>query len=380
MSLDFDPERQKKAKEYARKRYLLFALDLLQGGAVLAIFIFGGLSARLKEAVESFASGQVAVVALYFLAFYAFYWVTGLPLAWYEGFVLQHRYGLSTQSLRSWLSDQLKALALAVSLGLLATELLYFLLARSPHLWWLWAWIAFAFFTVILANLFPVLILPLFIPFHPLEDEELKARLMRLAEKARTKVRGIFTLKLSVKTTAGDALLVGLGNTRRILLGDTLLKDYTPDEIETILAHELAHHLHHDMALGIAFQAILSFLTFWIAGQVFPFLVRSMGYEGLADIGAFPLLAGLMGFLTIVLTPITSAYSRWRESLADDYSLKATCKPEAFASAMVKLANQNLAEAFPPRWAEILFYSHPPIGRRVRKAKEWLEEGKCASP
>jgi Zn-dependent protease with chaperone function len=105
-----------------------------------------------------------------------------------------------------------------------------------------------------------------------------------------------------------------------------------------------------------------------------------MGYEGLADIGAFPLLAGLMGFLTLVLTPITSAYSRWRESLADEYSLKATCKPEAFASAMVKLANQNLAEAFPPRWAEILFYSHPPIGRRVRKAKEWLEEGKCASP
>lgn len=380
MSLEFDPERQQKAKEYARKRYLLFALDLLQGAAVLAIFLFGGLSAKLKGAIESFAPGQVALVALYFLAFYAFYWITGFPLAWYEGFVLQHRYGLSTQSLRSWLSDQLKALALAVSLGLLAIELLYFLLARSPNLWWFWAWIAFAFFTVILANLFPILILPLFIPFHPLEDEELKSRLMRLAEKAGTKVRGIFTLKLSAKTTAGNAALVGLGNTRRILLGDTLLKDYTPDEIETILAHELAHHVHRDMALGIAFQAVLSFFTFWATGQIFPFLARLMGYEGIADIAAFPLLAGIMGFLTLMLTPLTAAYSRWRESLADDYSLEATCKPEAFASAMVKLADQNLAEAFPPRWAEILFYSHPPIGKRVLKAKKWAEEGKCASP
>lgn len=378
MSLEFDPESQQKAREYARKRYMLFALDLVQGALVLALLIFGGLSAALKEFLEKFAPERGMLVALYFLTFYALYWLTGLPLA-YAGFVLQHQYGLSTQSLKSWFSDQLKASALAVILGLLATELLYFLLARSPNLWWLWAWVAFTFFTVILANLFPVIILPLFIPFRPLEDEELKSRLLRLAEKARTKVRGIFTLELSAKTRAGNAALVGWGNTRRILLGDTLLRDYSPDEIETILAHELAHHVHHDIALGIAFQSLLNFLIFWGTGKIFPLLARLLGYGSPQDIAAFPVLAGIMGFLLFISTPVTAAYSRWRESLADEYSLKVAENPEAFASAMVKLAGQNLAEAFPPRWAEILFYSHPPIGKRVLKAKNWIKEGKCAS-
>ncbi|MCS7286907.1 MAG: M48 family metallopeptidase [Anaerolineae bacterium] len=379
MNLEFDPERQQKAKEYARKRYLLFALDLAQGALILALFLFGGLSTWLKEVLESFAPRREVLIALYFLAFYAFYWLAGLPLAWYGGFVLQHRYGLSTQSLKSWFSDQLKASALAVVLGVIATELLYLLLAKSPDLWWLWAWVAFTFFSVILTNLFPVLILPLFIPFRPLEDEDLKSRLMRLAERAGTKVRGIFTLELSAKTTAGNAALVGWGNTRRILLGDTLLKDYSPDEIETILAHELAHHIHRDIAWGIAFQSFLNLFIFWATGQIFPTLVRLMGYEGVEDLAAFPLLAGTMGVLLFLSTPITAAYSRWRESLADDYSLKATQNPEAFASAMVKLADQNLAEAFPPRWAEILFYSHPPIGKRVLKAKKWTKEENCAS-
>ncbi len=379
MSLDFDPERQRKAREYARKRYLLFALDLAQGAVVLALFIFGGLSIALKEALESFVPAREAVVALYFLAFYAFYWATGLPLAWYGGYVLPHRYGLSTQSPKGWLSDQFKALALAVILGLLAAELLYFLLARSPDLWWLWAWMAFTFFAVILANLFPILILPLFIPFRPLEDEELRSRLMSLAEKAGTRVRGIFTLQLSVRTTAGNAALVGWGNTRRILLGDTMLRDYSHDEIETVLAHELAHHVHRDVALGIVFQSLLNFAIFWTTSRVFPVLVRLMGYRGIEDLAAFPILAGLMGFFLLLSSPITAAYSRWRESLADEYAIRITGKPEAFASVMVKLAGQNLAEAFPPRWAEILFYSHPPVGRRVLRARQWMEEGKCAS-
>lgn len=377
--MEFDPERQQKAREYAKKRYILSALDLAQGALILALFLFGGLSTWLKEFLESFALRREVLIALYFFAFYAFYWLTGLPLAWYGGFVLQHRYGLSTQSLKSWFSDQLKATALAVVLGIIAIELLYLLLAQSPKLWWLWAWVAFTFFSVILTNIFPVLILPLFIPFRPLEDEELKSKLMRLAEKAGTKVRGVFTLELSAKTTAGNAALVGWGNTRRILLGDTLLKDYSFDEIETILAHELAHHVHRDIAWGIAFQSFLNLFIFWATGQIFPTLVRVMGYEGVEDLAAFPLLAGTMGVLLFLSTPIIAAYSRWRESLADDYSLKATQKPEAFASAMVKLASQNLAEAFPPRWAEILFYSHPPIGKRVLKAKEWAKEENCAS-
>jgi len=364
-----DPERQQKAKEYARIRHRLLVADL----AIAAVYVLGlllsGLSAWFKAQLLLVTSQPLVVIALYFVAFSIIYGLLDFPLSYYGGYVLPHRYGLSIQSLRGWLADQAKGAALGLGIGLVAMEVMYYLLGAFPSIWWLLTGILFLFFTIVLANLAPLLIVPLFFKFRPFEDEELVSRLISLAERAGTKVRGVFTIDLSAKTTAANAALMGLGNTRRIVLGDTLMEKYDSDEIETILAHELGHHVHGDIWSGIAVQTALTLVGLFLADRLLRWGVAYFAFESLADVAAFPLVAMATGGLAVLAMPVANAYSRWREGLADQFSLEMTVKPQAFIAAMTKLANQNLAEAEPEPWAEFLLYSHPAIGKRIKRAQ-----------
>jgi STE24 endopeptidase len=220
-------------------------------------------------------------------------------------------------------------------------------------------------FSVLLANLAPVLIFPIFFKFKPLEDAELVARLTALAARANTRVRGVYTMMLSEKTTTANAALMGLGNTRRIVLGDTLYEKYTPDEIETILAHELGHQVHHDIGWSLVVQTALTVAGFFIADVFLKWSVGQLHYEGIADLAALPLFGVALGVFGLITLAPGNAFSRWRESLADEYALESTRNAVAFVSAMEKLANQNLAELEPEWWVEFLLYDHPPIGERL---------------
>jgi STE24 endopeptidase len=364
-----DPERQQKAKEYARIRHRLLVADLAIAAVYVLVLLLSGLSAWFKAQLLLVTSHPLVVIALYFVAFSIIYGLLGFPLSYYGGYVLPHRYGLSTQSLRSWLADQAKSAALGLGIGLVAMEVMYYLLRAFPSIWWLLTGILFLLFTVALANLAPLLIVPLFFKFRPLEDEELVSRLISLAEKVGTRVRGVFTIDLSTKTTAANAALMGLGNTRRIVLGDTLMEKYDPDEIEIILAHELGHHVHSDIWSGIAVQTVLTLVGLFLADRLLRWGVARFAFQGLADVAAFPLVAMAMGGLAVLAMPLANAYSRWREGLADQFSLEMTGKPQAFISSMTKLANQNLSEAEPEPWAEFLLYSHPAIGKRIKRAQ-----------
>jgi STE24 endopeptidase len=364
-----DPERQRKAKEYARIRHRLLVADLTIAALYVLVLLLSGLSAWLKAQLLLVTPHPLVVIALYFVAFSIVYGLLDFPLSYYGGHVLPHRYGLSTQSLGDWLADQAKGAALGLSIGLVAMEVMYYLLRAFPSIWWLLTGILFLFFTIVLANLAPLLIVPLFFKFRPLEDEELVSRLISLAERVDTRVRGVFTMDLSTKTTAANAALMGLGNTRRIVLGDTLMKEYSADEIETILAHELGHHVHGDIWRGLAVQTALTLVGLFLADRLLRWGVATFAFEGLADVAAFPLVALAVGGLAVLAMPLSNAYSRWREGLADQFSLEMTGKPQAFISSMTKLANQNLSEAEPEPWAEILLYSHPPVGKRIKRAQ-----------
>ncbi len=364
-----DPERQRKAKEYARIRHRLLVADLTIAAVYVLALLLSGLSVWFKAQLLLVTTQPLAVVALYFVAFSIVYWLFDLPLSYYGGYVLPHRYGLSTQSLRGWLADQAKGAALGLSIGLVAVEVMYYLLRTFPATWWLLTSALFLFFIIVFANLAPLLIVPLFFRFTPLEDEELMSRLISLAEKAGTRVRGVFTIDLSTKTTTANAALMGLGNTRRIVLGDTLLKDYEADEIETVLAHELGHHVHGDIWCGIAVQTALTLVGLFLADRLLRWGVAYFAFEGLADVAAFPLVVLAVGGIAVLAMPLANAYSRRREGLADQFSLQMTGKPQAFISAMTKLANQNLAEAEPEPWVEFLLYSHPAIGKRIKRAQ-----------
>jgi len=366
-----DPERQEKAREYARLRRWLLLADLGLAAVFVLAVLLSGLSSWLTARIQALVSWRPAVVALYTLIFCGAYGLLDLPLSFYGGFVLPHRYGLSTQTLGAWLLDLVKGAVVGGIIGLAAMEVMYWLLAACPSSWWLLTGALYLLFTVVVANLAPLLIVPLFFKSTPLADEELVQRLTRLAERAGARIHGVFTINLSSRTTAANAALMGLGNTRRIVLGDTLLADYTPDEIETILAHELGHHVHRDILWGLVVDSALTLGGLYLANLGLRWGVRFFGFQGIADVAAFPLLAMVMGAFGVIAMPLGNTYSRWRESLADDYALVMTDKPEAVITSMAKLANQNLAEVDPAPWVEFLLYSHPAVGRRIKRARDY---------
>jgi len=368
--LTLDPERQAKAKEYARIRRRLFFVDLAFSGLVTLAWLIFGWAKALEAWLLTFTQNDWLLVAAFGGIFYLFFEILDLPLAYYSGFVLPHRYDQSTETLGGWIKDQLLGLLLSALIGLPLLEGIYWLLRVTGPLWWLWAAGGYLLFAVVLSNLAPVLIMPLFNKYIPLGEEhaELIARLTALAERAGTKVSGVFRFDLSKRTKAANAALTGIGNTRRIILGDTLLNEFTTDEIETVIAHELGHHVHRDIPVGIVVGGVISLIGLYIASLVLNWGATAFGFSGPADIGALPLFGLTMGLFGLLTMPLNNLYSRWREVRADTYALESTHKPQAFINAMTRLANQNLADADPEPWVVFLLYSHPPIRDRVAMA------------
>ncbi len=240
--------------------------------------------------------------------------------------------------------------------------------------WWLIAWAVFLGLFVLMAQLAPLILFPIFYKFEPLQNEELKARLVRLSERAGTKVRGVYQWKLSEKSKKANAALTGLGNTRRIILADTLLDNYSPDEIEAVLAHELGHHAHRHIMKSIAVQAGTTLLGFWAANWVLHYAVdRLHMFETLSDFANLPLLVLVTMLLSFLLLPALNAYSRFNERQADRYAFQSIARVGPFISSMNKLAEQNLAERAPSRWVEWFFHSHPAISKRVQAAETWAK-------
>lgn len=377
MHTTLDPERQKQAKEYARIRRRLWLVDTIFSAVYALLWLFLGWATSLRDWLTTFTGNPWLLVALFVVVFGGIYSVINLPLSYYSGFVLPHRFGQSNQTLKDWVIDQIKGLAIGAPLGLILLELLYLALRLSGDLWWLWAAIGMLIFTVLLSNLAPVLIAPLFNKYVPLGDEhkELADRLLDLARRANTKVKGVFKFDMSKRTKAANAALTGIGNTRRIVLGDTLINEFSTDEIETVLAHELGHHVHRDIPFLITFGTLSTTLSLYLASLALKWAIGYFGFGAPADIAAFPALGLIFGAYGLITMPIDNAISRWRERMADDYALQATGKKEAFASAFTRLANQNLGEVDPEKWVVFLFYSHPPLGERIAKANRWNYSG-----
>jgi Zn-dependent protease with chaperone function len=376
--VELDLERQQKAKEYARTRRRLSFVSMGIGVVGVFILLFTNLGIWLSDQLQGLSWQPIAgwfplQVLVYFLILILGYEIITAPIAYYSGFVLPHRYGLSTMSLKSWLGDLFKGLVLGLVLEILVIEFVYALLAFQPQTWWLWVALALLFFSVVMANLAPVLILPIFYKFTPLPEGDLAKRLLALAEHANTRVRGVFTMHLSNKTTAANAALMGLGNTRRIVVGDTMLDRYTPDEIEVVLAHELGHHVHHDIWKLIISQSVLTLGGLYLVNVALHWAVETQHlYNGLADPATIPLLLALMGAFGLIVMPISNGFSRLVEYQADEYALQATRMVEPFKSAMTRLANQNLADVEPSPIVEFLFHDHPSINKRLKHADDFV--------
>ena len=342
------------------------------GAVLLVLLLVTGWSAWLRDAAAGLAGASFALtVVVYVVALALIGEAVQLPLEFYQGVVLERRYELSTQPAWRWWVDRAKTVAVALGFAVAGALIVCSLLRWSPERWWIAATIAFALMLVLLAQLAPVLLLPLFYTVTPLQRPELAARLVALAARAGARVLGVFEWRLSDKTRKANAALAGIGRTRRILLSDTLLAEHSDDEIEVILAHELAHHVHHDIWKGIALETALLALGFYLTDRILELSAGRFGLTGKDDVAALPLLLIAAGVVSIALLPLVNGLSRSHERRADRYALEMTGNAAAFISAMKRLGAQNLAEERPSRIVELIFYSHPPLAARVEAARAW---------
>jgi len=329
-------------------------------------------SATAATAIFPAAFTRSATVVIYVVLFTLLNEAGSLPLAFYGGFVLERRYGLSRQPIRAWLVDQLKSLGLGLLLGSIAAVILYALIARFPLGWWLPAAAVFAVLVVGLANIAPILLLPLFYSVKPLRKETLRTRLVALGERAGARVVDAYEWGLGEKTSKANAALTGIGGSRRILVSDTMLAEYSDDEIEVVLAHELAHHVHGDLWKGLAFETVLILAGFFAASWLLRLAAPLAGLGSTADVAGLPLLLLAAGAVSLVALPAAHAMSRAHERSADRFALRLTGNGTAFISAMRRLAAQNLAEEEPSELVQWLFYSHPPIRERIAAAQSFV--------
>jgi STE24 endopeptidase len=370
-----------KAARYHRlNRRASVAGTALSALCLLLLLVTGG-SAALRSTAASLAAGSfLLTVVVYAVFLVLLLQVLQLPLALYQEIALERRYGLSTQRMGKWWTDQIKGTAVGLVLAIGAALIALSLLRWDPDRWWLTAAVIFAVLLVGMAQLAPVVLLPIFYDFKPLDRAALTSRLLALAERAGARVLGVFEWRLSDRTRKANAALTGIGGTRRILLSDTLLAGHSDDEIEVILAHELAHHVYRDIWSGIALETALIVAGFYLADRALARFAGSFGITGKADVAALPLLLLAAGAVSLALLPFFNAFSRRMERRADRYALEMTRNAEAFVTAMKRLAAQNLAEEHPSRVVEVLFYTHPPTASRIAAARAWAtaEKGKTA--
>lgn len=367
-------ERLEQAIKYQNAKNIHFFADQAYSIIFLILFLFLGLSAFLRRQIEKITKRRFWLIFLYGLIFIILAFVIGLPSSYY-GFHLEQEFQLSNQNFGQWFGEQLKGLLVLFIIGIIAIEGIYLALKKAPRTWWIYVSVVFVFFTVLLVNLAPILIMPLFNVYTPLPQGEIRDKLVALSERANVKVEEIYQMDMSKQTKKANAMFTGLGNTKRIVLGDNLIKEYTPDEIEVVIAHEMGHNILKHIWKLIIFMSFISAVGFLVIhltmGRIIERFRKSLKIKNMADIASLPLFMLIFTIYSLITLPVMPAYSRYLERQADKFALDLTQRPEAFISAMNKLGYQNLSNPNPHPVIEFLLYDHPAISKRIKFAETY---------
>jgi STE24 endopeptidase len=369
------PDPSPLALRYYRSGNWLWGIGIGLSLLIPALLLYTGLSARLRSLAFRFGRRWLPSLMLYAFLFTVVTALLGLPLAYYEGFVRQHAYGLSNQSLEKWAGDWVKGIAVG-GLGLaLVLWLPYLLLRRSPRRWWLYAGLATAPMAAFVLIVAPVGIDPLFNDFGPMTDKALEQRVLRLADRAGIPGSRVYEVKKSVDTKTINAYVTGVGATKRIVLWDTILAKLNPDQVAFVAAHEMGHFvLGHVMAL-IGLITLLStvslFVVHRLAGRLIERFRAHFGFERLSDPASLPLLILLSTAVSLVATPLVLAFTRHQEHEADRFGLELTQNNHVAALTFVRLQQENLAVPRPGTWYLLWRASHPSLGERVDFANRY---------
>jgi STE24 endopeptidase len=366
-----DPEKLKRISAYtAESENFAMITTLANQGLFLAILLSGVLP-WLVRTISLWKYGPIVNGLIFFASLSIFTNLLRIPFSLYETFVIEERYGFNLMSFRVWISDLLKSLLLTAILGGLLLGLLLILVIHGGVAWWIWAWMLVGGFEMLMLWLFPVVILPLFNKFDPIENKELEERIRTLIGKIGLRAKGIFKMDASKRSKHTNAFFVGLGRTKRIVLFDTLLASHTEEEILSVLAHEAGHWKKRHILRMLVPLEILSLVSFYVVAKFLNWLLlyqtfgfqKTIVYVGLFLIGAF---ISLIGFFA---QPLESAISRKFEREADDFALELTETAEPMRSALKRLAADNLANLSPHPLYAWFYYSHPPLVERIERLK-----------
>lgn len=353
------------AKRYNRIKLALGIVSSVLSFVVVLLIVVAGVSRDIAAwALENTPNEYLALLAFVAAIGIIESGVT-LPLGFYSSYIIEHRYRLSNQTLGRWAWERLKAMLVASPLVAIVTVVLYYCLTTYGAWWWLPVALVLTFFSIVLARIVPTFIMPLFYTFTPLDNGSLRDRIAKLCENAGVRFEGIFVFDMSKNTKKANAGFTGIGQAKRIILGDTLVKEFTEDEIETVFAHELGHYKHKHILVGIGVGIVSTFVGLFVTARLYEWSLAWFGFSSIAELAALPLLGLWLSVFGLVTSPLGNMLSRKHEREADRYAVQTTGKKDAFVSALRKLAATNLADPEPHPLVEFLFYSHPSIARRI---------------
>lgn len=358
-----------KARRYSAAKYSLAVIEIIFVLVFLFVFQGLGISKILAKAVSNFIPNHYFTVAIYISALCIIYYLLGFPLNLYRSFLLEHRFSLSNQTIGNWLKDQIKAVFISYLIIIILAEVFYYILEHFHANWWLIVSLLWIFFSVILAKLTPVVIIPLFFKYKRFSDDELRKRIINLADKMGIKILDVFEINFSKKTAKANAAFVGIGNTKRVILADTLKGNYSYDEIQVILAHEFAHYRLRHLLKLILVSSLVTICSFYLIFKTSGHFLSILSFSSLSDIAALPIILIYFVICGLIAQPLENYISRRLEINADIMALKVTDLKEAFISMMEKLSLQNLADRNPHPIIKFFFFDHPSINERIAMAK-----------
>ncbi len=362
-----------RARRYSRQALILSLSSSVLSFLITVLILYFNIHLRLREYAFQITAHPYGAVVIYAMLLGFIYFIAGAPLSWLKEYWLEHRFGLSNQSQVQWLGERLKVLLLGIILFLPLLLLFFYFFNNYPRSWWFWTATALFLFSVVLGKLAPQLIFPLFYKFEPLDDQALLNRMNRLAKNGNFNLKGVYRFDMSKTTNKANAAFTGMGKSKRIIIGDTLLNRMNIDEIETVFAHEVGHYVHRHITRGLITGTLISYGTLALTAWLYGLSWQAFGIPAYNDPSALPLLGLLLTLVSLPVNPLQNMLSRFNERQADRYAIEHSTKPEAFPEALKKLAESNLSDPEPPVWVEFLFHSHPSVNRRLDYMREFLK-------
>jgi len=370
------PDAKARSDAYFEGGYWLLLWDLLYGAAISLLILNLRWSAKMRDFAERATRFRPLQTAIYWIEYMVLIFVLGFPLAYYEGYVREHKYGLATQTFSPWMRDQLMELLLSVILGALVTMLLFGVVRKLPRTWWIWGALVTSAFLVFVQLIAPIYIVPLFNKVTRLNDPKITQPILRLARANGIPANDVFQMDASRQTTRMSANVSGMGHTMRITLNDNLLRRGSPEEIQAVMGHEMGHYVLNHVYKGLMEFLILIVVWFaalnWSLDRALARWGEKWQIRGVGDTAVLPLVVLVSSIFFFILTPVSNTITRVAEFEADMYGLNASREPDGFAQAAIHLGEYRKMSPGPVE--EWIFFDHPSGRTRINAAMRWKGE------